>query len=94
MAAQDEWPSGPDGHQYDGKQLMDLVRNHQSPFHGIWDVNLLIQEIEENLNTQVADIPIITEGSNNYVSSHWYIRNRITHNAHNPRSGCPFQNLQ
>lgn len=60
---------------------MDLVLNNKSPFHGVWDVKLLIQEIEEKLNTQVTDIPIVDTGSNNYVSFHSYIRSRITQNA-------------
>jgi hypothetical protein len=77
MGWRDEWPSGPDRKQYDGKQLMDLVRNDKSPFHPVWDVKLLIQEIEENLNTRVTDIPIIDKGSNNYVSSQLYIRSRL-----------------
>ncbi len=38
-----------------------------APSHGVLDVNLLIQEIEENLGTQVIDIPIVSKGSNNYV---------------------------
>lgn len=51
---------------FDGKQLLSLVRSGNNPFHGVWDVNLLIREIEENLSTQVIDIPIIYKGSNNY----------------------------
>lgn len=82
MGGRDEWPSGPDGDQYDGKQLMYLVHNNKNPFHGVWDVKPLVQKIEEKLNTQVTDIPIINKGSNNYVSSHWYIRSRITQTAH------------
>ena len=35
MGFRDDWPSGPDGNQYDGKQLMDLVRNDNSPFQGV-----------------------------------------------------------
>ncbi|CAD6447780.1 9dad758c-46d2-4744-a013-f5a868cf44a7 [Sclerotinia trifoliorum] len=66
MGWRDEWPSGLDGNQYDGQKLMDLVRNNKSPFHEVWDVKLLIREIEENLNTQVTDIPIVDKGSNNY----------------------------
>lgn len=69
MTWRDQWPSGPDGSEYDGKKLMDLVRNDSSPFHSALDVKLLIQEIEENLHTQVTDIPIVDKGSNNYVSS-------------------------
>lgn len=70
MYDHDEWPEMPDGNEYDGKQLLTLVRIGKSPFYGLWDVNLLIQEIEENLNTQVIDIPVISKGSNNYVSSY------------------------
>ena len=67
MAFRDDWPSGPDGNQYDGRHLMDLVRNDRSPFQGVWDVKLLIQEVEEKLHTHVTDIPIVDKGSNNYV---------------------------
>ncbi|KAL8948477.1 MAG: hypothetical protein Q9222_005336 [Ikaeria aurantiellina] len=44
MAWRDDWPLGPDGIDYDGKQLLDRVRNKDSPFD--WDVQLLIREIE------------------------------------------------
>lgn len=69
MYDHDEWPKMPDGNDFDGKQLLTLVRCGNSPFHGLWDVNLLIREIEENLDAQVIDIPVISKGSNNYVSS-------------------------
>ena len=65
----DEWPKMLDGKDFDGKHLLSLVRSGNSPFKGLWDVNLLIQEVEENLNTQVIDIPVISMSSNNYVSS-------------------------
>jgi hypothetical protein len=68
MYTDDEWPEMPDGIDFDGKQLLTLVRDGNSPFHGVWDVNLLIQEIEKNLDTQVIDIPQVYYGSNNYVS--------------------------
>jgi hypothetical protein len=70
MYTDDEWPQIPDGTDFDGKQLLTLVRDGNSPFHGVWDVNLLIQEIEKNLDTQVIDIPQVYHGSNNYVSPH------------------------
>lgn len=57
----------PDGTEFDGKQLFTLVRNGESPFLD-WDVDLLIQEIEKILETQVIDIPNVSRGSNNYVS--------------------------
>ena len=70
MYDHDEWPKMPDGNDFDGKQLLTLARSGNSPFHGLWDVNLLIREIEENLDTHVIDIPVISTGSNNYVSSY------------------------
>ncbi|KAK3987618.1 hypothetical protein QBC44DRAFT_270819 [Cladorrhinum sp. PSN332] len=62
----DDWPSMPDGTPYDGKNLLELVRSGKSPFDGVWDVKLLIQEIEEKLNTQITGIPAVSKGSNNY----------------------------
>jgi hypothetical protein len=69
MVWRDEWPTMPDGSDFDGKQLLCLVRQGQSPFEGLWDVSLLIREIEENLPAEVVDIPLMYQGSNNYVSS-------------------------
>ncbi|KAL8883680.1 MAG: hypothetical protein Q9215_008095, partial [Flavoplaca cf. flavocitrina] len=69
MAWRDDWPLGPDGKEFAGKQLMDLVRNNSSPFRASWDVQLLIQEIEDKLRTEVTDIPMVHKGSNNYTSS-------------------------
>jgi len=68
MGWRDDWPSMPDGSKDDGKQLGTLVRSGNSPFQGVWDVNLLIQEIEEHTHTQVTDIPVVDKGSNNHVS--------------------------
>lgn len=56
------------GEPYHGKHLLDMVRHGDSPFDDVWDVNLLISEVEEKLDTQVIDIPSIDKGSNNYVS--------------------------
>jgi hypothetical protein len=70
MSFRDDWPKMPDGSDFDGKQLLTLIRSDNSPFYGVWDVNLLIREVEENLGAQVIDIPIIYKGSNNYVSSY------------------------
>ncbi|KAL8755704.1 MAG: hypothetical protein Q9184_004719 [Pyrenodesmia sp. 2 TL-2023] len=66
MAWRDEWPLGPDGQDYDGKRLMDLIRHNSSPFRASWHVELLIREIEEKLGTEVTDIPMVYKGSNNY----------------------------
>lgn len=64
----DDWPKMPDGSDFDGKLLLTLVREGSSPFNGVWDVNLLIREIEEEVGARVIDIPAISKGSNNYVS--------------------------
>ena len=69
MYVGDDWPKIPDGSKYDGNELLALVRSGNSPFHGVWDVNLLIREIEDNLGAQLIDIPAIYYGSNNHVSS-------------------------
>lgn len=58
----------PDDSDFDGKRLLTLVRSGNSPFHKVWDINLLIREIEENLGAEVIDIPAISKGSNNCVS--------------------------
>lgn len=68
MSFRDDWPKMPDGSDFDGKQLLSLVRSGNSPFHRVWDVDLLIREIEEKLGARVIDIPVIHKGSNNYVS--------------------------
>ncbi|KIH93666.1 hypothetical protein SPBR_04244 [Sporothrix brasiliensis 5110] len=56
----------PDGTDFDGKKLFSLIRSGGSPFDGAWDVHRLIDEIEENLGTEVIDIPFVYNGSNNY----------------------------
>lgn len=56
MAWRDDWPAGPDGKEYDGKHLMDTVRNNSSPFRASWDVQLLIRVVEVNLRVQMTDI--------------------------------------
>jgi len=57
----------PDGSKFDGKHLLSLVRGGDSPFG--WGLNLLIRDIEDNIDTQVVDILVLTKGSNKYVSS-------------------------
>lgn len=67
MSFRDDWPKAPDDNSdFDGKKLLDLVSNGNSPFQGVWDVNLLIREVEENLGAKVVDIPDVFKGSNNY----------------------------
>ncbi|WEW58894.1 hypothetical protein PRK78_004362 [Emydomyces testavorans] len=69
MYERDEWPKMPDGNDYDGKDLLTLVRSGNSPFRGLWDVNVLIREVEERLSAHVMDIPGITKGSNSYTEA-------------------------
>ena len=69
MYWRDEWPSPADGHAYDGRGLLQLLRRGECPFKNLWDVNLLIEEIEEKLGIKLIDIPMVDKGSNNYVSS-------------------------
>ncbi|UKZ67459.1 uncharacterized protein TrAtP1_008618 [Trichoderma atroviride] len=66
MAARDDWPKMPNGMDFDGRHLLVFVREGKSPFHNQWDVNLLLQEIEKNLDVQVDDIPYVYQGSNCY----------------------------
>ena len=68
----DDWPKMLDDSDFDGKHLLALVRESKSPFHGVWDVNLLVREVEENLGAKVIDIPDVFHGSNNYVSSYFH----------------------
>lgn len=72
MSIKDDWPLGPDSKPYNGLDLLDLVRSGQSPFKNQWDVNLLIQELETQLHTKITNIPLVTKGSNNYVSHQLY----------------------
>lgn len=69
MSFRDEWPKMPDGRDFDGRQLLSLVSGGNSPFHEAWDVNQLLQEVEDNVGARVIDIPRVYNGSNNYVSS-------------------------
>jgi hypothetical protein len=67
MAVEDNWPMMPDGTDYDGKNLLALVRSERSPFDKDWDVKLLIHEIEKVADAQIIDIPAIKKGSNHYM---------------------------
>jgi hypothetical protein len=61
--------------EYDGTDLLELVRKNESPFRADWDVNQLIKEAEERLYTQVVDVPFIHKGSNHY-GLHLQLSNR------------------
>ena len=68
MSFRDSWPVMADGCDFNGRNLLRLIREGHSPFAKRWDVLLLIRDIENKLATQVVDIPNVTLGSNNYVS--------------------------
>ena len=63
----EEWPQTTDGTDFDGRHLMTLINKQSSPFENLWDVGLLLQEIETKLGVEVIDIPMVYRGSNNYV---------------------------
>lgn len=92
MYLRDDWPSMPDGEPYDGKNLLQLTLDGKSPFDRVWDVRLLIQEIEEHLYMKVTDIHFVDKGSNNYVSElsdHNAPTEKIPHLTHG--KGLPYQ---
>ncbi|PNY29795.1 Uncharacterized protein TCAP_00295, partial [Tolypocladium capitatum] len=62
----DEWPKMPDGTDWDGSSLLVLFDHGESPFQGAWDVQSLICEIEQSLNSRVVDIPTVSSGANHY----------------------------
>ncbi|KAL8380947.1 hypothetical protein RB595_005308 [Gaeumannomyces hyphopodioides] len=67
MSPRDDWPSLPDGSDYDGTDLLSLVRSGRSPFAGVWDVNQLIEEVEANVDgAQVVNIPVVRKGASYY----------------------------
>lgn len=68
MPSRDDWPKMPDGYDFDGRHLLTLVRYGSSPFDNEWDVNLLIQEMEDKFLALVVDIPQVSKGYNHYVS--------------------------
>lgn len=54
----DDWPLVPDGSEWDGKNLLDFVRKNISPFGKIWDVSLLLREVESKLHAEVVDASV------------------------------------
>lgn len=62
----DDWPKMADGSDFDGQYLFRLLKEGQSPFRAAWDVNLLLEEIEQNLNAKVTGIPLVSKGANQY----------------------------
>ncbi len=78
MYIQDDWPKAQDGTVFNGRHTLELARDGRSPFRNEWDVLLLVHEIEKELNTEVVDIPFVSNGSNNYVSF------ALTRSLHSP----------
>jgi len=64
----DDWPESPDGSTWDGKNLLQLLQVGKSPFAKDWDVQVLVDELEQRLKTEITDIAAVDKGSNNYVS--------------------------
>ncbi|RSL51519.1 hypothetical protein CEP54_011390 [Fusarium duplospermum] len=63
---EDDYPQAPDGSEWNGLNLLDLLKRNQSPFNPIWDVNLLLQEVEEKLGAKVTDVPRVYTRVENY----------------------------
>lgn len=49
------------------KALFGLMRDSSSPSGNIWDVRLLLEEVETQVQARVVDIPQVLIGENNYV---------------------------
>lgn len=58
----ERWPA-----DWDGTGLLERVRNGDPVFK--FDIHALVHEIEDKLQSKVADIPLVTTGANCYVST-------------------------
>lgn len=63
----DDWPLMPDGTDWNGKDLLELIRDGSSPFGNVWDVRILLEEVETQVQARVVGIPRVHAGANNYV---------------------------
>ncbi|KAF4448934.1 3-hydroxybutyryl-CoA dehydratase [Fusarium austroafricanum] len=63
----DSWPRISDGTRWARRNLLELLEKDESPFSPIWDVKVLLQEVKDKLGAEVADIPCVYTGSNNYI---------------------------
>jgi hypothetical protein len=68
------WPSMPDGKPYHGKNLFEADSPWREPLQQSLGRPTADLEIEENLNTRVADIPLTDKGcppslNTNYISA-------------------------
>ncbi|KAJ3979489.1 hypothetical protein F5890DRAFT_1636730 [Lentinula detonsa] len=65
---QDSWPRDASQHsEWDGKDIWTLNAKGLSPVRNHWNLQLLIDEVEQQLKTSVADIniPFVSNRSNN-----------------------------
>ncbi|RMJ18142.1 hypothetical protein CDV36_002187 [Fusarium kuroshium] len=63
---EDDCPLMPDGSEWNGLNLLDLLKRDRSPFSPTCDVNLLLQEVEEKLGAKVIDVPRVYNRAGNY----------------------------
>lgn len=63
----DDWPLMPDGTEWNGKDLLGLSCDGSSPFGNIWDVRILLGEVEIQVQAREVDVPRVYAGANNYV---------------------------
>ena len=63
----DDWPLMLDGTEWNGQDLPRLVRDGRGPFGNLWDVLLLLEGVEIQVQVQVVDLPQLHTGSNKYV---------------------------
>lgn len=64
----DQWPRSTDGQDWDGTNLLSLLRLNQNPFQETLDINSLMVEIEYTLSKEICDVPKVTHGANHFVS--------------------------
>jgi hypothetical protein len=78
MSQCDEWPRTATGEEYDGKHLLELANAGNNPFEGQWSVQILLEEVESHLGVQIADMPLVVKGSNNFVRVPLFLSYRVS----------------
>lgn len=61
-----DFPRSPDGTKWNGKDLSKLISTGNDPFRKILDIKYLIEEVENDIGSQVVDIPKVSAGAHNY----------------------------
>lgn len=59
------WPTMPDGSEFDGRNLLQLHAKHENPF--AFNLQALLNEVEETLVLQIMDISMVGSGANRLV---------------------------